>query len=952
MGDGYSNNDWIISAPVYKPTNLSITRGNGNMELKWGIPQWMVNGVDPDMTFQDVWWSFNASQDMSTKYKEVRGGGGHVIADKLWIRDLGTSPRSHTQDFDRSRYYPHEARKLNSVTGWVVVNDTEGHDALNSTAQSKVTYTFKKPFPPTVGTDLYGDPPTLDKEERKVSFHWEYRDDDEYLQDGYDHERCQSYWTISRKDNTRPEYRTEVALVDCITTDNSGTAESDALEDINSLSYNQWVDIHFRIRAEGFAGDSPTQHVLYTIAWPPKASIESVKYDKDHGFVSVWISTNANAYHPVDTVELQRLADTNIWTVAAAKEVPDSSWETVAESTDELCEGLVDTDVARAKPSTGKYTWYRVKTTRCYYTIYSEPMRAKALEQKSVVENDKIEIHSVTPQLDGTSLKVVLAWNWAGQDSNGTEVTWSQHEDAWQSTTEPNVYDLDDSRMDAQSQVQGKDASATLVIRDLEEGTPYYIRARRYLDGPDSRTYSAIQVTAPAETYPVSPSTEPLAAHLTAPQYVKRGEGATLTWTYDSDADQTSWTLYKVWDEASGSSTVERREVVGAGDDQTGSCTVPTSKLGTGDSASFVVSISTGSGWAESERATVTIADPPAIDADAATLEAQPMSFTCVAWQTNLDVIAKVISNGTSSGTPDGEMVQAEGDVIWSDRLSPSWTRESNYFVSEQTLPTGLPFLDGTRYTLVVSAVDTTTGFGSNTVSVPFSVNWGHKASMPDADITPDVANRTVRLHPIAPQGAAQTDVYDLYRVSNDSCDLVAQGQDFGVDAIDRFAPYSRNMGLTYRLATRTADGSMEWADFTYDMPVGVMRFDWGDGKFVELPYNISLQDSYEKNYESHQHMDGSVSGHWNPGFQKTGSYSTDIIKLQDIEQAKLVREMATYPGPVFVRTPDGGAFEANVTLGVDTTYNSGAVGISLNVQAHSLSDSFRLRPDDFEAVE
>lgn len=930
----------VISSGNSKPTNLSISRSDETVTLDWGIP---INLVDSDfsgrkITFIDVWWAFNASQDMAKKWQEVRNGSGHVIADKLWIRDLGTSARSHTQDFDRQSYYPVRSRKLNSVTGWVQVNG----------AEVKTTYSFRKPYPPMLAD------PEFDGDENKVSFDWEFLED-LWTADGYDHERHDVHWQISRKDNMTPWYRTETLLDEGIVASDSGTSTSPAVEYADSLAYNQWIDIHFRARARGLAGDSPEAHVLYTIAWPSKASIQGIKHDRGRGTVTVWMSVNANAYHPVDTVELQRLADTSVWTVSAAREVSDSSWSTVATSSDDQCSGLVDADASGATPTTGKYTWYRVKTTRCGYVQVSDPVRATALEQKSAVSNDNVKIHSATPQEDGTSIRVVLGWNWAGQDSNGTEVSWSRHADAWQSTTAPSSYDLDDTRRDAQSQVPNMDASATLVIRDLEEGVPYYIRARRYLDSPDGRAWSDKVCSAPEGSYPVSPKTEPLAVRLGCPQYARRGDGATLTWTYDSDADQRSWTLYRVWDETSGNETVEMREVVGYGDDQSGACTVAAEQMGSGDTASFVVAVSMGSEWAESERATLAIADPPELDADAAsTLEAQPMSFSCSAASTNLDVVAKVISDGTSSGTPDGETVQAEGDVVWSERLQPAWAADSGGYAMEHTLPTGLPFVDGTRYRLVCTAVDRTTGFSSDAVVVPFAVDWDHKASPPDpgSEVVADVANRTARVHPIAPSNAAETDVYDLYRVSNDSTDLVAAGQSFGIDAVDRFAPYSRLLGLTYRIATRTADGDVQWADFEYEMPVGAMRLDWGDGEYVELPYNVSLQDSYEKNYESHRHMDGSVSGHWNPGFGKSGSYATDLIKIDDAEQVRKVREMATYPGPVFVRTPDGGAFEANVTLGVDTTYSSGAVGISLDVQAHSLSDSFRIAPDDFEPVE
>lgn len=958
MADGYDSDvyTWIISAPSNKPTNLSMTRGNGTMELKWAIPLYLRSDDYSGRTisFIDARWEFNASKNMSTRYKEVREGFGGEIADRLWIRDLGVSATSHTQAYDRSRYHPlTPGRYLTSVTGSVLISDPYGTFAFDVGTYSSVTYKFGKPSIPDLG-DL-----TFDAERRTVTGSYTCPDDTYFESAYYEEERYDVWLYVERRDNINVLYKDRTRIDEQTYTDDSHSYTTAAIEGANSLEYDQWIDIHYWVCARGFAGNSGWAHKLFTIAHPPKATVKGATVDTSKGFVTVRLSTNANAYHPVDTIELYRLANTTIWTAAAAKQA--SGWELAASSSDPGCTGLTD-QLSEAQPSRDHYTFYRIKTTRCGYEQWSEPFRAKELEKLgSPVDDDIVQVYSVTPQEDGTSLKVVLGWNYYGQDghrddSNGTEVSWSQYEDAWQSTTAPNTYDLDDSRRDSSSQVPGKTSSATLVIRELEEGVPYYIKARRYQDNGDSRIYALTYGTAPDAVYPISPKTETVGVHLAGPQFVKRGDGCVLTWSFDSEKDQKSWNLYRQWEAGSGNETTVERMLVDSGDDQIGSAVLSAEKLGDGDSASFVVAVTTGGEWSESDPVTLTISDPPELELDSIpTLQEQPFDFSCACNMSSTDLIAKVTSNGASSGTPDGEIVQTTGDVIWSARFAPMWEMgQDGLFHASMVLPEGLPFIDGTNYRVELMAVDTVTGFTSNVCAERFSVNWSHKAKppAPSSTITPNAAARTATVHPIAPSGAAQTDVYDLYRVSNDSCDLIAEGQPFGVDTVDRYAAYSRNLQLTYRIATRTKDGSVEWADFVYSMPVGVMRFDWGDDKYVEFPYNIALQDSYEKNYESHQHLDGSVSGHWNPGYKKTGTYSTDIIKVNDAAKAATIREMATYPGPVFVRTADGGAFEANVTLGIDTSYSSGAVGISLNVQAHTLSDRFKPRLDDFVEAE
>lgn len=950
MPDGYDRRDDVISAYGGKPTNLALKRSGETMELTWAIPLYLRSSDyhGRTITFCDAAWSFNASKNMEKRWKEVREGYGHTIADRLWIRDLGTSASSHSQDFDRDLYHPMtEGRYLTSIDAWVMINDTTGRTdvvdaALYSEASTKVTYTFGKPAAPVLGD------PTYDAQDHTVSCRFDCLDDELVDQTQYSERERYSVWMyVERKDNVDILYKERQRIDEEIYTSDSDTFETAAIEGAASLAYDQWIDIHFWVRARGIAGDSPWEHKCFTIAHPPKATVQGVTADTGKGLVTVRLRTNANAYHPCDTVELERLADTTVWTAAAAKQA--SGWTSAGSSADAYCTGLTD-QLSAAQPSRDHYTFYRVKTTRCGYVQYSEPFRAKELEKLgSPVDDDYVAIHSVTAQDDGTSLKVVLAWTWQHDDSNGTEVSWSKYADAWQSTSPPSTYDLDDSRRDATSQVPGK-VTATLVIRDLEEGTPYYIKARRYQDNGGDRVYASYYTPADAY-YPIAPKSESTGVHLSGPQYARRGEGCTLTWTFDSVSEQKSWNLYRVWDTTSNNTTTEHRLLVASGDDQSGSAVLNPYQMGGSDSASFVVAITTGGEWSESDRATVTLADAPEIVIGVVTtLDEQPMSFgfSC---DRPADVVAKVTSCGTSSGTPDGELAQVPGDVIWSARFTPAWeVGQSGEYNADAVLPDGLPFVDGTRYMVEVTAIDTETGFSSPTDGTTFAVDWDHKASPPatTSTVTPDVANLAVRIHPVAPTGAVQTDVYDLYRVSNDSTDLIAEGQPFGIDAVDRYAPYSKDLGLVYRIATRTSDGDVQWADFVYDMKVGVLSFDWDEDKHLELPYDIALQDSYEKNYESHKHMDGSVSGHWNPGYGKQGTYSTDIIKIRDAEQVKRVREMATYPGPVFVRTPDGGAFEANVTLGVDTAYSSGAIGVSLNVQAHTLSNAFRLGIGDF----
>ena len=939
MGDGFADRRDIISAAQNKPTNLSLKRGSGeSMDFKWTIPLYLTSDEYGGRTigYIDAKWSFEASKNMDTRYREVRMGAGHQIADRLWIRDLGTSARNMSQDYDRNRYHPITLdRYLKSVVATVMFNDTVNSHPVDSKCQSSVTYKFGTPKAPKWNA------PTFDTSNSYVTARLECASD-EGNREYYD-----TYYCITRQDNFTSTYKSEKVILSWRSTrESSLDVTAGATAQAESITVGQWIRITFKAYSRGIAGNSGTVTASYVIAHPARPSITGITVtntNASNGLVTVRFNTNATTYRPIDEVQLQALYNTGVNTVAVAR--TENGWADVTGAEDDgNCTGLTDT-VDTAKPDRYNHVWYRVKATRGSLVQYSDPVKASALEVTATpVSNDTVKLDSVTPN-DATSLRAVFGW--AADDSNGTEVSWSEHGDAWESTEEPSTYMFRDYRKDAASQVTGKAYSGSLIIRGLTEGTPYYVRARRFLDTGDRVEYSDVYCSAAAAQYPATPAVDPGKVSLFCDAYVKRGEGISCSWSYESEADQKSWNLYRI--------AGTKKVLVASGNDQMGSAVIPSSKIpANADSVTLMVSLTSGGEWAESEQEVVKIADPPTLTAVTdGLLLAQPMRFYCACDSAGCDLIAKVKSHGTTTGTPDGELVQAEGDVIWSDRISPAWALGTDgLYYSVVVLPEGLPFVDGTDYALECTAVDRETAFQSETSTYELSVQWIHTCRPPDpaTDVTVDVGARSVRISPVAPENWAEGDVYDVYRVTNDSVDLIVEGQAYGLDAVDKYAPYSRNLGLMYRIANRTKDGAVEWMDVVYDMPVGTLRFDWGDGQFVELPYNIGLQDSYEKNYESHQHMDGSVSGHWNPGYQKTGTYSTDIIKIRDAETVRTVREMATYPGPVFVRTQEGGAFEANVKR--FRQLRSGPYGVSINAQAHTLSDAFRLTPDDFITVD
>ena len=927
----------VAQAPEWKPCNVVLKRGSNNaMDLKWTVPLHLRSRDDG---WADTAWIFQASKNMATKYTEVRLGATHLTGDKLWVRDVGLNATSHNQEYDRKKYHPiTDGRYLKDVTASVLFFDKSNRHPLSTTNQTSVKFTFKTPKLPKWDT------PSFDTSTGKVSCSFAAAEDkDEY-------ERYDTKYWVTRKDNLGGSYSNAKLIKQDTTTESSGSIETDNTSEANRLGYGQWIEIEFHAISRGLAGNSTEARVVYTIAHPPRPQITRISLtgiNTDNGQVTVVFDPKITGSHPVDSFTLQRLSNTAIKTIEMARR--STNWADVQGATDDgTCNGFVDS-LNDATPDRNNHVWYRIKAVRANFTEYSDPVQAVEVEKIGDPQlDDIVSIASLTPGDEG-ALNVVLAWDDDGDDSNGTEVSWSEYEDAWQSTNQPTTYNVPDTWMDDTPQVAGKDNSAKLTIRGLTEGVAYYVKARRYLDSGDNVLYAASYATASSEVYPITLATALKKVYLYGPQYVSRGEGFRVNWTYDSDAEQTSWNLYK--------HDNDTKVVIANGSDNLGSTSVDKDILEGLDEIELSVSVSIGNEHVESDPIKVQIANRPVLRAVTdRLLKAQPMRFYASCDVSSVDLIAKVYSKGISSGTPDGEMVQTSEEVIWSEKISPTWYLNADgFYYTIFVLPEKLAFYNGGGYTLQVTAVSTLTGLSSDTSEMDFKVDWIHLAHLPGPAtyVVPNMGNMSVSIYVDKPDNWETGDVYDIYRVSNDSIDRIAEGQQYGTEAKDNWAPFGKSVALYYRIANRTKDGDVQWMDYVYDLYGYQLRIDWGAGEFVDLPYNLELKSQYDKNYEMHTHLDGTTSGHWNPGFKKTDNFTTKLVRISDNHVANKIRSLGEYAGPAYVRTPDGGAYQANVTVsGIDNKYDDLLLGITIKAERHSLTDIYRLQMNDFEIIE
>lgn len=562
----------------------------------------------------------------------------------------------------------------------------------------------------------------------------------------------------------------------------------------------------------------------------------------------------------------------------------------------------------RARPvDNGTYGAYSARTS---FTI-----------EEKVATVGTAGIGTITSGTDGQTLVVPVTRTEA---NDGVQLSWSTDADAWASTAAPKTFDV--------TELNNK--SGTAYVKGLTEGATYYFRARCYDETGGERIYGE---WCGAKTG--TPYGEPGEVTCTFPAVVPVGEPFGVSWAHSSASTQRQWRVY-----------VDGK-VAASGDDARGSATV-TREYATGIAAGThtgYVSITTGTGWANSDTAQFQVAAPPTGTlAVAQTLTAQPLSLSLTGGGDKLDALVVVTADGCAED--DLRDAQPTGLTVWSGELDGiAWTADDDAYAATVTLPAGLDLRDGASYAVAVTLVDGSTGLSTELPAAGFTVAWSHQAVAPAATVTVDGLTATIAT--TAPDGAAETDVCDVWRWTPDGGYLIAEGRAFGEDVVDGFAPYCEREGdwtPFYRVVTRTVDGDVDYVDAEYDLRSDLMRVDWGDGRGVSLAYELSASDSWSKAFEAVEHLDGTVGGSWARGVRRTSSVSGAMVRTTSAEDAALLRELAQHVGPAFVRLNNGSAFMAHVEVSslswAASTYRLSA---KLSARELTLTGAYMAEPPD-----
>ena len=713
-------------------------------------------------------------------------------------------------------------------------------------------------------------------------------------------------------------------------------------------SDNDWIKYTLTVEVLGWrtnpsSGAKTTKR--YFIARPPIPTVTKFTKSTNGKGADVTVKYNL-AYkdgvpsRPMDKLKLQI-------NYAEDGETPkESAWTDIGEEqtaivkSGDVTAGFYVADSA-ITPEQGQHVYLRAKAswqtlTPTYskdFLVPDEYYYRKTFTYEDDADESLISIlgDTVPTGDDNTSLVPVIGYS---KDSayNGCEIGYSIDKSAWMSTKQPETFEMPDSTWRTSTRYDTThDYFSRIKISDLDEETTYFLRARRYNKNDDT-TKSAWSVVKQGNTG----GEELTGLVLTAGDIVATSKPCTFTWNFPDDLKQTDWFL----------KDADTQGVLATGTGSITSTTVIFAEAG--DKNVYLTSYFDNGKSMDSDTVTVKVVEPPTVSFStepATTATTLPFTFSVVSDDESAQVQVVVKALGMQMRTPEGFAYQYKGDVVYSATGTGKGVDCSISNADAHKL------WDGGVYTIYATA--TANGVSSEVLMKSFNVGLTDSVAIPadeDVVITPnDDKSATIQVNNLA-----DGTTWDLYRVTNDMRNsLIMSDLSNGAIVTDMFAPFSTGNNCRYIVQVKNANRQFVFKEYAYTANYMVLRFDWND-TYVELPYNIEISDETDKQFEQQIYLDGTQRGAWGASVVRSASLSTDTVYIKDEEVQKKIRELARYQGAVFVRTPLGQAYTANVEVkDINKTYDKKAMAVSFDCTEIDLTSDFMAeKPTSEETTE
>ena len=562
----------------------------------------------------------------------------------------------------------------------------------------------------------------------------------------------------------------------------------------------------------------------------------------------------------------------------------------------------------------------------------SYAVAAKMRSQNTIWDGGNVPVapDSVAVAETATGGTVRVTWNWSWKDADTAELSWADHEDAWESTDAPDVYEVSNLYASAWN------------ISGLETGKIWYIRVR-LRSGETYGPYSNIE-----QIDLCAPPTKPT---LTMSDAIITKDGKfTAYWDFLS-GDVTDQAYAEIRTAVySGGKYVRGDAIAHTLTEQSADIEVPESWTA-GMTYLLQLQVSSGSGKASewSDPVAITVAEPVAATITNTTLETVtisaddeeeltrsvlaltelPMSVTATgAGENGTTIILIERSEDYQMERPDGEEFNGyEGETI--ARIDQ--TGETAVTVTKEILIGKLD--DRAHYRLWAVVID---AIGQTDAAyLDFEVHWSHQAVMPKADSL--LHNSVIEITPEAPSGTLEGDTCDIYRLSADKPVLIVEGAQFGQTYVDPYPAIGDTGG--HRVVFKTSNGDyiteddqIAWIDLMdeFDSDSAIIDF---AGEQLKLDYDISLSNNWAKDFVQTRYLGGAIQGDWAPGVERNTSISGVLVTTGNAEEIASLRRLAEYTGVCHVRTQDGSSFDADIQVSESRTYQTSGKKAEFSLQ-------------------
>lgn len=531
-------------------------------------------------------------------------------------------------------------------------------------------------------------------------------------------------------------------------------------------------------------------------------------------------------------------------------------------------------------------------------------------------------------RVEGKSDTVRVDWDWPWSEAGSAEISWSDHDDAWESTDEPESFLISNLH------------ASHWNISGLETGKTWYVRVRLIAGNmatSDGVTYGPWSDVSQGT---IDLSSAPNKPVLILSNSVIPEDGSTIaSWVYTT-TDNTAQAYAEV-------AIVENGGYIPIAHSLTAQhVTIPAQSenytLYTGNIYNLVCRVKSASGklseW--SDIVSLTVAKPITCEIVQTSLISQHIES-----MRGVDTLTKMPLSVKVTGAGDGGIttitVERAEDYLMVRPDETNFNGNKGEMVLQTSPPlVGInqvsfntndligPMDDGAVYNIVATVQD---GLGQkDSATLPFEVHWEHQAEEPSAEVVIDEENLIAYIKPIAPANADPEDVADIYRLSADKPELIVEGAIFGETYVDPY-PALGDMG-GHRIVTRTKNGDYitEGNQIAMiDSPeLGVNPIENEDllnvidfeGRQIRFYWETDYSNKWAKDFQETPYLGGSIEGDWNPAVSRSGTLSSKAITVLDQEMLKDVRRLADYPGICHVRTADGSSYAADVQVSEDYT--------------------------------